>query len=219
MTDCPTPPRAIIFDWDNTLVDSWGTIHAALDETFRSMGQVPWTLDECRVRVRASLRDSFPGLFRERWQEAAEVFYRAYEKLHLERLTPLPGAGEMLAALAESGIWLGVVSNKRGLLLRREVEHLGWGRYFQRLVGAGDARRDKPARDPVDMALDGSGIAPCRDVWFVGDAGIDMEIAHCCGCVPVLLRSDAAPLGEFDRHPPALRLGSCTELITRMRGL
>src|SRR3546814_15726238 len=66
------------------------------------------------------------------------------------------------------------------------------------------------------MALDGSGIAPCRDVWFVGDAGIDMEIAHCCGCVPVLLRSDAAPVGEFDRHPPALRLGSCAELITRM---
>src|SRR3546814_17309125 len=80
VTDCPTPPRAIIFDWDYTLVDSWGTIHAALDETFRSMGQEPWTLEECRVRVRASLRDSFPGLFRERWQEAAEVFYRAYEK-------------------------------------------------------------------------------------------------------------------------------------------
>ena len=25
------PPRAILFDWDNTLVDSWGTIHDALN--------------------------------------------------------------------------------------------------------------------------------------------------------------------------------------------
>ncbi len=24
-----TPPRAILFDWDNTLIDSWPTIHAA----------------------------------------------------------------------------------------------------------------------------------------------------------------------------------------------
>ena len=23
-------PRAIVFDWDNTLVDSWATIHEAL---------------------------------------------------------------------------------------------------------------------------------------------------------------------------------------------
>ena len=24
-------PRAILFDWDNTLVDSWATIHEALN--------------------------------------------------------------------------------------------------------------------------------------------------------------------------------------------
>jgi phosphoglycolate phosphatase len=27
-------PRAILFDWDNTLVDSWAVIHEALVVTF-----------------------------------------------------------------------------------------------------------------------------------------------------------------------------------------
>jgi phosphoglycolate phosphatase len=34
---------------------------------------------------------------------------------------------------------LGVVSNKRGYLLRREAAHLGWMSLFHRLVGANDA--------------------------------------------------------------------------------
>ena len=31
------PPRAILFDWDNTLVDSWATIHEALNFVMAAM--------------------------------------------------------------------------------------------------------------------------------------------------------------------------------------
>ena len=71
--------------------------------------------------------------------------------------------------------------------MRRRREHLGWDRYFGRMVGAGDAARDKPADDPVALALDGSGIRPGDDVWFVGDTDIDIDCAHNAGCIPVLL--------------------------------
>lgn len=167
-------PRAVIFDWDNTLVDGWVTIHAALAETFRAMGQEPWTLEEARARVRYSLRESFPKLFGDRWEEAMHIFYAAFERAHLEHLAPLPGAGDMLKAMHDSGLYLAVVSNKTGRYLRAEAEHLGWAPYFSRIVGAGDAARDKPAEDPVHMALDGSNIPAGENVWFVGDAGIDM---------------------------------------------
>ncbi|HLJ20402.1 MAG TPA: HAD hydrolase-like protein, partial [Stellaceae bacterium] len=60
-------PRAILFDWDNTLVDSWPVIHEALVVTFEGMGHVPWTLEETKQRVRHSLRDAFPRLFGDRW--------------------------------------------------------------------------------------------------------------------------------------------------------
>ena len=68
-------------------------IHDALGATLVAMGQSPWTLEETKTRVRASLRDSFPALFGDRWQEAERVFSDAYAATHLSRLTPMPGAG------------------------------------------------------------------------------------------------------------------------------
>ena len=48
MTGAPLPglvrPRAILFDWDNTLVDSWATIHEALKLVMGSLGKPAWTL-------------------------------------------------------------------------------------------------------------------------------------------------------------------------------
>ena len=98
-----TRPHAIIFDWDNTLIDSWVTIHAALVETFELMGQEPWTYDETRERVRYSMRESFPKLFGDRWEEAAAQFYASFERVHIEHLTPLPGAHDMLQELHGTG--------------------------------------------------------------------------------------------------------------------
>ena len=157
-------PRAILFDWDNTLVDSWGVIHGAINATQLAMGHVPWTFEETRAKVRASARDAFPKMFGDRWEEAQKIFYETFQTTHLERLREMPGAGDLLTALSDAGVYLGVVSNKQGRYLRAEAEHLGWSRHFGQLVGATDAPRDKPAVDPVDMALAGS-VADSR--WVI----------------------------------------------------
>ena len=208
----PSKPKAILFDWDNTLVSSWGSIHLALEQAFLAMGQTPWTLEECKARVRTSAREAFPVLFGERAPEATEVFYRAYEALHLEGVKPLSGAEELLAGLGPSGQFVSVVSNKTNYLLRREVEHLGWGGYFDSVVGALDAEKDKPAPDPVHLALAGSGLEPGPDVWFVGDTDIDLMTAAATGCIPVLVRAQTAMPGEFPGHEPALQFPSLAEL-------
>jgi len=205
-------PRAVLFDWDNTLVDNWAVIHDAMNATLVAMGQAPWSLDEAKVRVRASMRDSFPRLFGARWPEARRVYYDSFAATHLARLREMPGAGAMLAALAGAGLYLGVVSNKQGRFLRLEADRLGWTGYFGRLVGATDAARDKPAVDPVELALTDSGIAPGAAVWFVGDADIDMLCALNAGCVPVLLRDAPPPSGEFADAAPACHVPSCAAL-------
>ena len=214
-------PDAILFDWDNTLVHTWPTIHDALNTAQRAFGLAPWTMVETRRWVRKSLRDSFPALFGDRWVEAADVFYRRYGEIHLDLLEPVAGAARMLDDLAALGIYLGVVSNKRGEYLRREADHLGWDSYFGRLVGATDAPRDKPANEPVTMALDGSGVPRGDAVWFAGDADIDLECAANAACIPVLIRMRAPRNGEFDAHPPALHVRSCralSELVRRLYG-
>ncbi|MFZ5791950.1 MAG: HAD family hydrolase [Pseudomonadota bacterium] len=205
-------PRAILFDWDNTLVDNWGVIAEAFNATLTAMGQPAWTLAETRQRLKASLRDSFPRLFGERRLEAEKIYYAQFEAAHLERLVEMPGAGAMLAHLEAHRIYLGVVSNKKGHYLRKEASHLGWTRHFGRLVGAGDAAADKPSPAPVALALEAAGIAPGPDVWLVGDADIDLECAFASGCLPLLLRAQPPQPGEFEGRAPSLHLPDCDAL-------
>jgi phosphoglycolate phosphatase len=205
-------PRAVLFDWDNTLVDTWGVIHDAMLVTLETMGHRLWTIEETRENVRKSLREAFPEMFGDRWEEARDVFYGRFKAIHLEKLEVRPDAEALLEACAARGWYMGVVSNKSGGHLRAESAHLGWDRYFGRLVGATDAEKDKPAIEPVLMALEGSGVAPGPDVWFVGDTWIDMQCAHQAGCVPILIHKEAPEVAEFKEFMPSMHFPDCGDL-------
>ena len=210
-----TKPKAILFDWDNTLADSWPIIHEALNKTFIAMGQEPWTMNDIiqgRDGIHHSLRDSFPRLFGDRWEEARQHYYDAFLEVHLDRIKPLPGAEEVLKRLKQAGIFTAIVSNKTGEYLRQEVTHLGWDQYFSRVVGATDAKRDKPFAEPIYLALEGSGIEAGPDVWMVGDSPTDIEAALNAGCephmfgmaeIPALLLNDKRllkPIANYHDH-------------------
>ena len=212
-------PNAILFDWDNTLVDSWVTIHEALRITFKTLKLEPWTLEQTKIRVHHSLRNYFPELFGNDWPTAMQIYLQTFEKLHLQNLNTLPGSEELLKALQGKNIYLAIVSNKTGHYLRAEIEHLGWQNYFSSAVGSGDAIRDKPAKEALLMALSGSQISPDKSVWIVGDSISDMQIAHNAGCFPVLIRSKAPTSGEFGNTPPACYVPNCSQLIVHINGL
>jgi phosphoglycolate phosphatase len=205
-------PRAVLFDWDNTLVNTWPTIVECYRDTFQALGREPWTEQEVRTRAHGSLRDVFPSLFGDRAAEAERVFYRTFHRIHLEKLEPLPGADALLARCRELGCYVAVVSNKVGDNLRAELAHLGWGRWITRAVGAKDSKRDKPAPDPIYMALDGTGIAPDQSVWMVGDTPADLQCAHAAGVLPVLFGASAHLADRIRDFPPRLRALNCHEL-------
>jgi len=207
-------PQAVLFDWDNTLVDTWPVIHDAMNTTLSAMGQPVWRLEETKDRVRRALREAFPPMFGDRWEEARDIFYARFREIHLDRLEVLPGAEDVLSGLADRGVYLGVVSNKMGDHLRKEAAHLGWEKYFGRIVGATDAVRDKPAREPVDMALHGSGAVPGPAVWFIGDTEIDMECGHNSGCIKILVRENVPSDSEFTKYSPDRHFINCSELST-----
>jgi phosphoglycolate phosphatase len=213
-----TRPRAILFDWDNTLVDSWSTIHDALNVVMAAMDKPLWSLQETKERVRLSLRESFPLHFGDRWEEARRIYLDVFRAIHLDRLSPLPGCGDLLQGLADAGFFLGVVSNKTGELLRRETEWIGWSSLFGSVVGAGDAVLDKPNAAPVLLALEPSGITAGEAVWFVGDTGVDMACARNSGCVSVLLGGGVTE-EEFFRCEPQLAFSDGAALFHFVRGL
>ena len=186
-------PAAVLFDWDNTLVDTWKTIFYALNDTLLAFGLEPWSEDYAQTNIQQSGREAFPKLFGDRAQDAQKFFYKIVEEDNLQGLNPLPEAKELLEIITQKGIPVGVVSNKSSRFLRKEVHHLGWQHYFGVLVGAGDALRDKPAADPVLLALLSLGIPVGQNVWMIGDAPVDWDSARAAGCQPIAVGNRFEP--------------------------
>lgn len=209
-------PEILLYDWDNTLVDGWLGITAALNAVFGAFGMPLWSDEETRNRVRVSLRDSFPVMFGRRWEHARDIFYATLRDQHLRHVRPMPGAEEALAAGAR---WpQGVVSNKAGPFLRAEVAHLGWAGHFGAIVGAGDAAADKPDPAPLRLALSRLGAEAAASIWFLGDTALDMQAARAAGVTAVLI-GDAAHDGGIAHAAPDLHFRSASELAARLREL
>ncbi|WP_135466795.1 HAD family hydrolase [Crenalkalicoccus roseus] len=205
------PPAAILWDWDNTLVDGWAAIAAGLNAAFAAFGLPRWTLEEVRARVRRSLRESFPEIFGAEWTRARDIFYAEVRARHLAVLAPMPEAEQALRAAARAGIPQAVVSNKQGPLLRAEAAHLGWEGLFRALIGAGDAAADKPDPAPFRLALGACGAEGDARVWYVGDTALDMQAARASGLSAVLL-GDARHDGGIANALPDAVFPDCEAL-------
>lgn len=184
-------PKAIIFDWDNTLVNTWPLIQASIDNTMVKMGKEPWGLEKVKDNVHKSMRESFPEIFGDKWEEAGQFYKNSYRSMNLEKLEFLPGSLDLINKIKEAGILQFVVSNKIGNTLRKEAEKLGVADKFFTLVGAGDADDDKPSKKPVELALLGSDLDPQKDeIWFIGDTIADVSCAFNSGCTPIIFSMD-----------------------------
>ena len=206
-------PKAILFDWDNTLMDTTPILYKAFCALRTHYNLPEYSMDEYRKRTGLSLRETFPDLFGDQWEEAKKVYLDAYREHHLEMLTPFDKAREVVALACEKTGNVGVVSNKTGAILREEIAHLGWQSYFRAVVGAGDAEHDKPAADPVFKALEGTGISYengklSAPVWFVGDGDADMECACVSGCLRVRMAA------ENKDGSDVLTVKNCEELLS-----
>jgi phosphoglycolate phosphatase len=180
------PPAAILWDWDNTLVDGWAAIAAGLNAAFAAFDLPRWTLEEVRARVRRSLRESFPEIFGAEWTRARDIFYAEVRARHLAMLAPMPEAEQALRAAARAGIPQAVVSNKQGPLLRAE------------------AAADKPDPAPFRLALGACGAEGDARVWYVGDTALDMQAARASGLSAVLLGDARHDGGVANALPDAV---------------
>ncbi|MDP5012379.1 MAG: HAD family hydrolase [Alphaproteobacteria bacterium] len=199
-----TTPKAILFDWDNTLVDTWPLIHGGMQFVFENRGLTPWTLQQTKDRCHESARDAFPKLFPDDWQSAMDDFYKYVRAQHGSETVLLPFARDLIESLSSLNILLGVVSNKTRDILVEEIEHLGFSEHFGVIVGSGDAIRDKPDAAPLLLALDKLNVLPSADVWMIGDTPADWTAAKAAGVRAIGVGAPNMP--AVDNVPDAMFL-------------
>jgi HAD superfamily hydrolase (TIGR01509 family) len=159
---------AVVFDCDGLLLrteDCWTQAEAALFERY---GRV-FGPDEKRAligtssttgsRVLERLLDQ-PGRADELGLELLELV----ERLLLEEAVAFPGAPELVAAVKERGIPVGVASNTPGMLLRGALACAGMLHEFGAVVAADEVAEPKPSPDVYLRACELLGARPSRSV-------------------------------------------------------
>lgn len=189
MTKIYTKPSAVIFDFDDTLVDARPIINKALFATLDKFNVDRNIIDLKNIDINRSLRDYFCHIFVDNLKEAAAAYYSYYDEFSKD-LKMLEGAEEVLKLLKNNKVFITIVSNKGGVRLRHEIKNIfSWHNYFDEVVGSGDAKEDKPSSLPAKLALKNSNLLDYKDVWFIGDSMVDVETANNLGCKAILFGS------------------------------
>jgi phosphoglycolate phosphatase len=182
--------RAVVFDWDGTLLDSYHADAAAYQSMFRSLG-IEWGLAELEKHYSPNWHRVYraAGIPRGRWTEADRLWRKAYAHL---KPALLPGTRRVLRQLARTYV-LGLVTSGNRTRVRGQLRKFGFAEVFRVAVFAEDARLRKPHPAPLRVALARLRIKPGECI-YVGDSPEDMEMAQRAGVKSV------AVFGPFPNH-------------------
>jgi HAD superfamily hydrolase (TIGR01549 family) len=174
--------RAVLFDWDGTLVNSAETSFRAYVNVFRTLG-IGFDREDYGRTYSPNWHRTYEamGLGRERWDEADTLWLRFYSE---ERNELLPGAREALARLEGAGHAQGIVSSGDRSRVTHELRELEVHRFFAAVVCGGDTEERKPHPQPLRLALGHLGLRPDEAI-YVGDSPEDVEMARSAGVFAV----------------------------------
>jgi phosphoglycolate phosphatase len=173
--------RAVLFDFDGTLVDSFAAIAASVNCVRAAHGLLPLAEPEVRQHVGRGLAylldHTVPGCD----QALDQPRYRDHHPSVMRPLTRLlPGAAELLPALHSRGLKLGVCSNKPSEFTRQLLDHLGIGRFISVVLGPDDVPYPKPAPDMLRVAMQHLHLT-AEQTLYIGDMVVDIESAVLAG--------------------------------------
>src|SRR5262249_16800392 len=168
--------RAVLFDFDGTLIDSYPAIAASVNHVRGRHGLAPLSVAEVAIHVGRGPAYLLRHTVGQGDTDANVAAYRAHHPSVLRSgTTLLPGAREALEALHAHRIKLGICSNKPVDYTRLLVEYLGVAGLLDVVLGPEDVgRRLKPAPDILRLALQRLGVPPTQAL-YIGDMTVDVE--------------------------------------------
>ncbi|OFE16236.1 HAD family hydrolase [Humibacillus sp. DSM 29435] len=216
----PTAPRwpVVVFDLDGTLADTVNLIVESYQHAFRTViGH-----EEDPAVIRSWIGRPLIQAFREHSAESADELYSTYLQWNAENTERLirgfDGAAEMLAALREAGVLVGVATSKRRESAEQAMELLGLAEHVEVLVAMEDTDQHKPDPTPLLLAIERLGIRNPSRAVYVGDAVVDVLAGKAAGMDTVAVTWGAGELAALSGVRPTVVATTTAELTGILLG-
>jgi 2-phosphoglycolate phosphatase len=210
--------RAVVFDLDGTLVDSYAALTEAVNHARRTHELDELTADRIRELVgegierllqRAFERSDVP-------ESVVRAFEERYDEICCSESRILEHVQATLSALSELGVRMAVCTNKPTVFSRKIVEYLGLAPYFDAIVGPDLAGARKPDRRHLLYTL--AALGSERDeTLFVGDMTVDIETARNAGVAVAALPTGSSSVQQLREAAPDHLLENFSELVRIVR--
>src|SRR3989454_3124591 len=202
-------PRAVLFDLDGVLLDSFQSHHRVYQHVFADLtiGFDEGTFMQSYSPNWYRLYERI-GLSRDRWPDADQLWLHYYEQ---ETPGPREAAAPVLAAVRPPRRALGLVTSGERARVDRDLERLGWQRLFDAVVCGGDTSHMKPNPAPLQLALDHLNASPPAAV-YVGDTIEDVQMGKAAGTATVALAGGFSSRETLRGDQPDFLLDSLQEL-------
>lgn len=198
--------RAVLFDLDGVLVDSYEAWFLAVNDVAAGFGLGAVSRDRFAAiwgqGIDADVRNLYPG----RSPDEVRAGYEAAIPRHAAAIRRNPDGAPTLGRLRAAGVGTACVTNTPVGIARGVLSGAGLASSFDAVSGARPGLREKPAPDLLLEALDALSVAPAHAL-MVGDSRFDEEGAAAAKVrfLRYDLRDGASLRDALERAVPALR--------------
>lgn len=207
--------KAILFDFDGTLVDSAPGIVKTMEQTFLTMGVSVPSEAEMRATIGLPLRQALQqlaGLTDEDAAKAVDVYRKLFRVYEVNYVTIFPEVIETLNKLHGQGIRMAIVTSRDEESLKLIADKRGLSALFETYVTGADGFRPKPAPDMVLALLDRMHLS-ADEALVVGDTTFDIEMGNSAHCRTVAVTYGNHSREKLEAVKPTHIINSFKELV------
>ena len=179
---------AALFDLDGTLLDTLSDLAAAANHALTQVGRPTYPLNAYRTLVGQGLRQLFidalgPG-HQALLDNATDGFHAYYADHRFDTTRPYAGIETMLSSLNQTGVKLGILSNKPHAATVDVIDRYFSGFNWSVVRGHKPGTAPKPDPASARQTLKQMGVKPGRCI-YVGDTKVDMLTGKSAGMYTV----------------------------------
>src|SRR3989338_768836 len=171
--------KAIIFDYDGVIVDSFPTVHEVYQEICRDFGlfSCPDSLDEFRKKFGHDYLEAYQnlGVNASDYQRFGELFH---QKILTKNPAMFEGTKEMLEKLAKDYTLLLITATSKAEALQK-LSRYGLERFFRHIDGVEPGRKVRKT-EHIERLFKELNIEKDETI-YVGDRDVDYEVAQEAG--------------------------------------